>query len=162
MNRLILLRFALTLSMVSMVWAVPGCSTPESGPSAPAAAADAAPPPRQGEEIVLGGDTPEETVRLFIEAEKAGNEAVAESFIWPDENEYQLKEKAPLKAYQMITKYKMTAQQAAEDRGTPTRREGDTVVVVWQEYTDGRTNEMSYFLREIDGDWRIFSVSYPL
>ena len=36
------------------------------------------------------------------------------------------------------------------------------MILSWEEYEGGRTSEVTYYLRLIDGHWRIYSLDFTL
>jgi len=64
--------------------------------------------------------------------------------------------------YQILGKKVLTAAEAAEYTDSEPRLEGDVVLEVYEEYDQGRTSNVTYFMREIHGEWRIYSLSFTM
>lgn len=118
--------------------------------------------PPESTPTVGAGETPEETLELFIEAQRTGDLEAAKATIHPDASEYRLERAVVIATYQILGKKVLTAAEAAEYTEAPTRMEGDVVLEVYEEYDRGRTSNVTYFMREIHGEWRIYSLSFTI
>lgn len=125
------------------------------------APAEESPPPETAV-TPTAGETPEETLVLFIEAQRAGDLQAARATIYPSDSKYRLDQSAVIETYQILGKKVLTASEAAEYTEAPTRMEGDVVLEVFEEYDRGRTSTVTYFMREIHGEWRIYALSFTL
>ena len=119
-------------------------------------------PTSEAPKVIEAGETPEETLDLFIEAQRAGDMAAAKAAIYPGGSKYRLDRAAVIQTYQILGKKVLTAAEAAEYTESPPRMEGDVVLEVYEEYDQGRTSNVTYFLRELHGEWRIYSLSFTL
>ena len=108
------------------------------------------------------GETPEETLEQFIEAQRVGDLEAAKATIYPDDSKYRLERAVVIQTYQILGKKTLTAAEAAEYTESPQRMEGDVVLEVYEEYDRGRTSSVTYFMREIHGEWRIYSLSFTM
>jgi hypothetical protein len=125
---------------------------------APASEAPPSPAPLQHR----AGATPEETLEKFIQAQRAGDFEAAEATIYPGEGNYRLDGPVVIRTYQILGKKVLTAPEAAEYTESPPRQQGDVVLEVYEEYDRGRTSNVTYFMRELHGEWRIYSLSFTL
>ena len=112
--------------------------------------------------VFSAGETPEETLEQFIAAQRAGDIEGAKATIHPDATRYNLERAVVIQTYQILGKKVLTAAEAAEYTESPVRMEGDVVLDVYEEYDRGRTSNVTYFMREIHGEWRIYSLSFTL
>ena len=112
--------------------------------------------------IVSSGETPEKTLEQFIEAQRAGDYDAARATIYPPDSKYKLERAVVIETYQILGKKVLTAAEAAEYTESPPRLEGDVVLDVYEEYDEGRTSNVTYFMREIHGEWRIYSLVFTM
>ena len=112
--------------------------------------------------VVGAGESPEKTLEQFIEAQRAGDYDAARATIYPDDNKYKLERAVVIQTYQILGRKVLTAAEAAEFTDSPPRLEGDVVLEVYEEYDQGRTSTVTYFMREIHGEWRIYSLSFTM
>jgi hypothetical protein len=87
---------------------------------------------------------------------------LAKATIYPGGNKYRVEQAAVIQTYQILGKKVLTATEAAEYSEAPVRKEGDVVLEVFEEYDEGRTSNVTYFMRELHGEWRIYSLSFTL
>ena len=120
------------------------------------------PAPAETSQVHGAGETPEETLEQFIEAQRAGDLEAAKATIYPDDSKYRLDRAVVIQTYQILGKKTLTAAEAAEYTESPPRMEGDVVLEVYEEYDRGRTSSVTYFMREIHGEWRIYSLSFTM
>jgi hypothetical protein len=109
-----------------------------------------------------GATTPEQAVELFIEAQRAGDLAAAKAIIYPEDSPFKLDRPVVIQTFQILAKRVLTAADSADSAEEPERKEGDVVIEVYEEYDRGRTSQVTYFLREMNGEWRIYSLSFTL
>jgi len=127
-----------------------GCTPPEEAPSSKTSS------------LRPAGETPEQTLESFIKAQREGDFATAKAIIYPDDSKYKLERAVVIRTYQILEKKVLTAAQAVESAASPPRMEGDVVLEVYEEYDRGRTSNVTYFMREISGEWRIYSLSFTI
>jgi hypothetical protein len=122
-------------------------------------------PPAPGSAVVSehrAGTTPEETLKKFIESQRSGDLEATKATLYPGDAEFRLDRAVVIRTYQILGKKVLTAAEAAEYTSSPPRQEGDVVLEVYEEYEKGRTSNVTYFMRELHGEWRIYSLSFTL
>ncbi len=101
--------------------------------------------------------TPEGAMRRYINSLRQGNIEEIKTVIYPPTLDFSLPEPIPIESYQIVKKTVLNAGDLEALDFRPIPQVGDVRFDVWSQVTNQCDRMHSYFLREIDGRWKIYT-----
>ena len=108
---------------------------------------------------VLDPTTPEGTLELYLQSLIAGDEEGVKALLYPVGREFHLEMSVPVSAYAIANKNVLDLDEARQHDFVPAPEAGDVRLDVQQIYEAGNREMFTYWLRQVDGTWKIYAWS---
>ena len=104
-------------------------------------------------------ETPEGTLELYLQSLRLGDETGVKAVLYPVGREFNLDALIPIDSYAIATKQVLTAADARQYDFVPAPEAGDVRLDVRQVYEAGNDEMFTYWLRQVEGMWKIYAWS---